>query len=403
MSDSQFEDVCVVIPTVDAMATTDAATNEATTSNDEQQQQQQQQQAAAPEELKQKGTCCFLMKFGACNPRNPPCRFYHPPDGEIVDDGVSPCAFGLACRQGHAKRMKVRFSNKQEKKAFWDQYFGYDSGESPAVRDATLLQSQLEPWPTSNLRQRLVKDFSESYKDMDLLDRKSLMDLLLKHYEQSSDSNINTHNLPMRKHIKVQGGTPLPESLCEQLLEELRVWRKKQGKVNTRPSIRATSYLVLRAPTEEERKQKEQGTLSRRARVALYKTTKHQSLWDLALKTLELIKPHDPEFLHRFSAMAVTYNFVGSPHIDKQNTGPFYGLSLGEFRNGGDVCVEADAFTVAHIQTHNCLSKCDGRYPHWVSNYEGDRYSLIFYATSTDKHEYIPPARAYFGQVVEGE
>ena len=62
--------------------------------------------------------------------------------------------------------------------------------------------------------------------------------------------------------------------------------------------------------------------------------------------------------------------------------------------------MEADAFTVAHVSTHNHLNKCDGRYPHWVSSYEGERYSLIYYATSTDKHDYIPPTKAFYGQVV---
>lgn len=34
-------------------------------------------------------------------------------------------------------------------------------GESPADRDATLLRSQLEPWPTTMLRRRLVADFGQ--------------------------------------------------------------------------------------------------------------------------------------------------------------------------------------------------------------------------------------------------
>lgn len=424
------ENRCFVIPETNATNTNTATTNASTTSsrsfpanaisnpianaatnhtNDE-----DEGTARALQLLKSKGTCCFLMKYGVCNPRNPPCRFYHPPEGEVVDDGVSPCAFGLACRQGHAKRCKIRFRSKQEKEAYWNRYYGYDSGESPAVRDATQLQSQLEPWPTSNLRQRLVTDFGESYKAMDLLDRKSLMDKLLQHYEDRANatatanpSDSNHPKLPYRKHISVQGGTPVPPALRASLLEELQQWQRQQGKINTRPSIRATSYLILRAPTPLELEQKQQGTLSRRASKALAKIDRYRSLWDLAQTTIRLVAEHDPEFLQRFSAVAVTYNFVGSPHIDKQNTGPFYGLSLGDFRGvgrndngGGCVCVEADAFTVAHVSTHNCLSKCDGRYPHWVSPYEGDRYSLIFYGTSTDDHEYIPPAQAFFGTPV---
>ena len=79
--------------------------------------------------------------------------------------------------------------------------------------------------------------------------------------------------------------------------------------------------------------------------------------------------------------------------------GPLRGLG-----GGGCVCVEADAFTVAHVSTHNTLSKCDGRYPHWVSSYEGDRYSLIYYATSADAQDFVPPTQAFYGTVVpEGQ
>ena len=345
------------------------------------------------------------MKYGVCNPRNPPCRFYHPPEGEVIDDGVSPCAFGLACRQGHAKRVKKKFASKEEKDRYWNEYYGYDSGESPAVRDAGLLESQLEPWPTSDLRKRLVHDFGESFREMDLLDRKSLLDRLLRHYrDRASDGD----GRPSRNVVRVRGGTLVPPSLCRDLLAELEAWRRKQGNVNTRPSIDATSYLILRAPTDSEIERKRLGTLSRRAAKQLTKIEKHRSLWDLARKAIELVRPHDPGFLATFSALAVTYNFRGSPHIDKQNTGPFYGLSLGDFtgpiNGGGCVCVEADAFTVAHIATRNRLNKCDGRYPHWVSKYEGERYSLIYYATSNEKDDYVPPTKAFFGTVVpEGD
>ena len=40
----------------------------------------------------------------------------------------------------------------------------------------------------------------------------------------------------------------------------------------------------------------------------------------------------DPSF--EFTAAAFTHGFVGSPHIDKQNLGPFYGLALGNFPEG---------------------------------------------------------------------
>ena len=46
------------------------------------------------------------------------------------------------------------------------------------------------------------------------------------------------------------------------------------------------------------------------------------------------IREVDVEFADAFTALAVTYGFQGSPHIDKQNIGPFYGLALGRFKEG---------------------------------------------------------------------
>ena len=52
----------------------------------------------------------------------------------------------------------------------------------------------------------------------------------------------------------------------------------------------------------------------------------------------------DPMFAQKYTALAVTHGFHGSPHIDKQNVGPFYGLALGDFEDGsGGIRVECSA------------------------------------------------------------
>ena len=115
----------------------------------------------------------------------------------------------------------------------------------------------------------------------------------------------------------------------------------------------------------------------------------------------------DPDFAECYTAVAFTKNFQGSPHIDTQNSGPFYGLALGDFRavvtaattarapsqpgesgtteegkegvaedeagksGGGALCVECSALEVAHVDTRNKLGRVDGRYPHWVAPYQG--------------------------------
>jgi len=304
--------------------------------------------------------------------------------------------------------------------------------ENPAERDVTLLRCQLEPWSTAHLRLRLSTVFGEDHVAMDALSRGDVMSRLLHHYETTKQQRR------CRKTIKVLG-TPVDPMVCAQLLSHLRNWSQIH-KVNSRPSINATSYMILRSPSEfgQPQQQQPQGkaqqpqpssqdnnnnnnnnnkvpAMSKKARIAAKKLRQFQPLWDLAKKTLATI---DPIFARSFSALAVTKNFRGSPHIDKQNTGPFYGLSLGNFDDGtGGVCVEADAFTVAHVNTKGRLAKVDGRYPHWVAPYtyheldnnadilseqqqeeERCRYSLIFYST---KQSYCQPGPAYFGEVME--
>ena len=141
---------------------------------------------------------------------------------------------------------------------------------------------------------------------------------------------------------------------------------------------------------------------SNHAKNAAKKLKRNQALWELATTAINEV---DPEFGANFSALAITYGFTGSPHIDKQNTSAFYGLALGDFPEGqGGVCVEVDAFQVAHVNTKSRLGKIDGRFPHWVAPYDsGERYSLIYYSTW---QTYEQPTKAYYDEaaaVVEEE
>jgi hypothetical protein len=291
---------------------------------------------------------------------------------------VTPCCFGGSCRFGHSKR--VCHDDQNAKLEYWRKHRSKADntvGDSPALRDATLLRSQLEPFSTAVLRKRLATHFGQDHQYLDTLQRGEVMGLLLKQYQDCP-----------RRMIRVKG-TLVDTELCQALLDELERWSKRHFQ-NTRPSIDAQSYMILRSPIEFEQKD------SNMARKAAKKLQKNMELWNLAKQAIESV---DAEFAEGFSALAVTMGFTGSPHIDKQNTGPFYGLSLGNFLDGtGGVCVEADYLTVAHVNTKNQMGKVDGRYPHWVAPYTGTRYSLIYYSTW---QEYQQPGPAFFGKVVE--
>ena len=64
---------------------------------------------------------------------------------------------------------------------------------------------------------------------------------------------------------------------------------------------------------------------SARTRKETAKLTRYRKLFDSAVEAMAEI---DSTFAERFTALAVTKNFVGSPHIDTLNVSPFYGLSL---------------------------------------------------------------------------
>jgi hypothetical protein len=160
-----------------------------------------------------------------------------------------------------------------------------------------------------------------------------------------------------------------------------RVSKGARGNVQERPSVCAEAYMILRSPTDFNAKL---GAGSRKARQAADKFAAHASLWRGAERAL---READPAFADAFTALAVTYGFQGSPHIDKQNVGPFYALALGDFDEGtGGVAVEADARTVCVVDTKNRLGKVDGRFPHWVTPWDArggkERFSLIYYRTA---------------------
>jgi hypothetical protein len=259
-------------------------------------------------------------------------------------------------------------------------------GSSAAVRNPDLLRSQLEPWGTVALRRRLVQDFGHEPTDPSLVNRAKVMNQLLRCYhnegmlvlntEQNGEDDLNS-GVGRRKVFKVEG-LAVRKELLDEILVELKNWQgdgKRGGSSNNRerPSIQATSYMILRDPELDISNQ------SRRSQRMAKKIERNRHLWNIAIQALVEV---DKEF--RCSEIAVTYGFTGSPHIDKQNSSPFYGLSLGDFSEGtGCIAVECSARVLAEVNTKNKLGKVDGRYPHWVTNYDrnSERFSLIYYDT----------------------
>ena len=177
-------------------------------------------------------------------------------------------------------------------------------------------------------------------------------------------------------------GAPVDSKICEEILVELRGWLSRRGtrgagdRYEDRPSVCAEAYMTIRSPVDFETTL---GAGSRKSRQLEKVFERHARLWELAKSAVRSV---DPAFADAFTALAVTSRFRGSPHVDKCNVGPFYGLALGDFEAGtGGICVECDARTIARVDTKNRLGKIDGRFPHWVAPYDenAERFSLIFH------------------------
>ena len=92
----------------------------------------------------------------------------------------------------------------------------------------------------------------------------------------------------------------------------------------------------------------------------------------------------DPTF--EYDHLAITRNFVGSPHVDGEDKSHQYALALGDYGEGGELCVESeDGATRWVVDTRDSIARVDGRCAHWVRGWRdfgtNARYSVIYYVT----------------------
>lgn len=173
---------------------------------------------------------------------------------------------------------------------------------------------------------------------------------------------------PLERRVLEGAGVPLPEQPAAELLQALRLMSWKE---NVRPGVAAAGYVVLKRPHEL----KAPATWPEHDPRAV-----RRRVWHLAEALLRSASAKAAAF--PFTAIAVSNGFRGSPHVDKNDVSVQYALSLGDFEEGGHLCVEESALVVRSLKTKGALVCIDGRFPHWVSGYSGERYSVIWYCSS---------------------
>jgi hypothetical protein len=259
-------------------------------------------------------------------------------------------------------------------------------GDCAGSRDASTLEAQLQPWSTPQLRRRLA-GFSVATDPE--APRAVVMALLLTAY-------LGEGLFDMRRIRRVRPRKQVAAQTASALFAEVKrtqfLVTNTPGHRRERPRVDADLYITFQAPNTTFRSS--DGTFnaeSAKAKAATLKRQRHQQLWDLAV---EALREADPQYASTFTSLAITGNFKGSPHIDTENVAPFYALALGDFTGGGRVAVESGERQVTEVDTRFGFAKVDGRFPHWVTPYRGERFSLIYYTTEG-------PAAPVLGAVVD--
>jgi len=238
------------------------------------------------------------------------------------------------------------------------------------------LHAQLEPLTMSQIRDRLRVfkcEFVEAERKAMMAGgrvakKAELIRLLCKYH----CSALGFERSP-RQRVFV-AGEPVNEDLLKPLLACLQT---TQWSPKTR-NVTAQEYLVLGVPA---------------ANAAPRNTDKYPQLWKLVCHLMQTMVPS-----FEFSSVAVTRNFTGSPHVDMGDRCWQYAISLGDFHSGGELCVETAPDRVCVIDTHGRLARMDGRYPHWVRSFTGERFSLIFYRITGSS---IPPVQAVYTSLTD--
>ena len=229
------------------------------------------------------------------------------------------------------------------------------------------LEAQLTPWSTPILRERLRTLFG-IHVAADI-GRKALMESLVAAYCEAPIAQGEGFVLdPARVRREIAGeGVLISTEMYDHLLRVLRgtEWPNERA----RAKVEAQRYLVLERPPPEATGESKGAKQAKRKREAF------PELWNAVVALGESL---DPTFY--FTGVAISSQFRGSPHMDGFDISHQWAISLGDFE-GGELCVECEPDTIAVINTKGRAAKVDGRYPHWVAPYRGERYSVILFKT----------------------
>ena len=112
-------------------------------------------------------------------------------------------------------------------------------------------------------------------------------------------------------------------------------------------------------------------------------TTQFQKLNALARELLKLIDPayvRDGDYVTQFAKMSDPAIHYVRTHVDAEDIAPQYAMGLGDYTGGELRCyLNKDKTQFVDMDTRNRIVKFDGRLPHRVLPFKGNRYTVIYY------------------------
>jgi len=90
-----------------------------------------------------------------------------------------------------------------------------------------------------------------------------------------------------------------------------------------------------------------------------------------------------------FNSITVNQNYKAAPHKDKNNLGVSFLVGFGDYKGGALRCWEGD-LSGAHNIRHTPLITDFSKVLHSVEDWEGDRYSLVFYQFQNSRSVPLP-------------
>ena len=110
----------------------------------------------------------------------------------------------------------------------------------------------------------------------------------------------------------------------------------------------------------------------------MYKTKIFEEEPELQSIFKEFSNFHFPDF--DYIQVQMNKNFKIKPHFDSRNAGKSILLTLGDYE-GGNTLVKYDDETKEYDTRDKPISFDGSKYMHWVNDFTGTRYSLVFFSS----------------------